>query len=83
MAGVVGAISYVCLDRIRIARDDGSEVEISGGLPADARIVASAPDWIAEGVEVRLAESAEVAAAELEPSWADPALAQSGRGQAE
>lgn len=43
------------LMRIRIARDYGSSVEIEGGLPADARIVLSPPESIANGDKVRVA----------------------------
>ena len=52
---IVGANDRVHLDKVHIARDYGSEVQISGGLPADARIIANPPKSIAEGEEVRVA----------------------------
>ena len=59
----MGADNRVHLDKVRIARDYRTEVPISGGLPADARVIANAPESIAEGEEVRVAESPQVVAA--------------------
>ena len=47
----------VHLDKVSIARDYETEVQISGGLPADTRIIANLPKLIAEGEELRVAES--------------------------
>ena len=39
----VGLDNRITLKKVRIARDLGSEVEITGGLGQDERIVANAP----------------------------------------
>jgi RND family efflux transporter MFP subunit len=44
----------VKLQRIHITRDYGSDVDIEGGIPADARIVMSPPESIADGDKVRV-----------------------------
>jgi RND family efflux transporter MFP subunit len=77
---LVGADNRVRLDKVHIARDYGAEVQISGGLPADARIIANPPESIAEGQEVRVAESPQVVAAGgPKPTGAGLAAADSGR----
>jgi RND family efflux transporter MFP subunit len=54
----VGLDSRIVLKKVRIARDLGSEVEITGGLSRDERIVASPPDSIGDGEEVQVMEAA-------------------------
>jgi len=44
---------------VTIARDLGSEIEIGSGLQADDRVIASPPDGIAEGDQVRIADSSQ------------------------
>jgi RND family efflux transporter MFP subunit len=51
----VGADGRIALKVVTIARDLGREVEIGTGLTAQDRIVASPPDGIASGDEVRIA----------------------------
>lgn len=51
----VGADGRIALKVVTIARDLGREVEIGSGLTAQDRIVASPPDGIASGDEVRIA----------------------------
>ena len=52
---VVGDDDRVKLQRVRIARDYGSDVEIEGGLPPGARIALSPPESISDGDKVRVA----------------------------
>ena len=52
---IVGADDRVKLQRVRIARDYGSDVEIEGGLPPGARIALSPPESISDGDKVRVA----------------------------
>jgi RND family efflux transporter MFP subunit len=47
----------IALKKVHIARDLGSEVEITGDLSHDERIVANPPDSIGEGEEVRVAQT--------------------------
>ena len=54
----VGLDNRVALKRVRIARDLGDEVEVTGGLSRDERIVANPPDSIGDGEEVRVMEAA-------------------------
>jgi hypothetical protein len=54
----LGVDSRIVLKKVRIARDLGSEVEITGGLGRDERIVANPPDSIDNGEEVRVMEAA-------------------------
>ena len=70
VVAIVGADDRVKLQRVRIARDYGSDVEIEGGLPPDARIALSPPESISDGDKVRVAGAS--------PS----ALAQSGAEKA-
>jgi RND family efflux transporter MFP subunit len=49
------ADNRVRLNKVQIKRDYGAEVEISGDLPANARIIASLPESISAGEEVRVA----------------------------
>ena len=51
----VGADGRIALKAVTIARDLGREVEIGSGLTAQDRIVASPPDGIASGDQVRVA----------------------------
>ncbi len=52
----VGADDRVALKTVTIARDLGSEIEIGSGLQADDRVIATPPDGIAEGDQVRIAD---------------------------
>jgi RND family efflux transporter MFP subunit len=54
----VGFDNRIALKKVRIARDLGTEVEITGGLSQDERIVANPPDSIDDGEEVRVMEAA-------------------------
>ena len=54
----VGPDNRIALKKVRIARDLGTEVEITGGLSQDERIVANPPDSIGDGEEVRVMEAA-------------------------
>ncbi len=54
----LGLDDRIVLKKVRIARDLGSEVEVTGGLSQDERIVANPPDSINEGEEVRVMEAA-------------------------
>jgi multidrug efflux pump subunit AcrA (membrane-fusion protein) len=54
----VGLDNRVALKRVRIARDLGDEVEVTGGLSRGERIVANPPDSIGDGEEVRVMEAA-------------------------
>ena len=51
----VGADGRVVLKQITISRDLGREVEIASGLEADDRVIASPPDGLAPGDQVRVA----------------------------
>jgi RND family efflux transporter MFP subunit len=53
----VGLDNRIALKKVRIARDLGSEVEITGGLGRDERIVANPFDSIDDGEEVRVMEA--------------------------
>jgi membrane fusion protein (multidrug efflux system) len=53
----VGAGDRVALKTVTIARDLGSEIEIGSGLQADDRVIATPPDGIADGDQVRIAEA--------------------------
>ena len=52
----VGPDDRVALKTVTIARDLGSEIEIGSGLEADDRVIATPPDGIAEGDQVRVAD---------------------------
>ncbi len=54
----VGLDNRIALKKVHIARDLGTEVEITGGLSQDERIVANPPDSIGDGEEVRVMEAA-------------------------
>ena len=54
----VGLDNRIALKKVRIARDLGDEVEITGRLSQDERIVANPPDSIGDGEEVRVMEAA-------------------------
>ncbi len=54
----LGLDDRIVFKKVRIARDLGSEVEVTGGLSQDERIVANPPDSINEGEEVRVMEAA-------------------------
>jgi RND family efflux transporter MFP subunit len=51
----IGSDGRVVLKTVTIARDLGKEVEIGSGLTASDRVVASPPDGIAAGDQVRIA----------------------------
>ena len=55
----LGRDNRVTLEKVRIARDLGREVEITGGLGQDERIVTNPPNSIGDGEEVRVMEAAE------------------------
>jgi RND family efflux transporter MFP subunit len=52
--GVLGSDDRVRLRKVDIARDLGTEVEITSGLTEDERIVANPSDSIGDGEEVRI-----------------------------
>jgi RND family efflux transporter MFP subunit len=89
----LGLDNRITLKKVRIARDLGSEVEITGGLGLEERVVANPPDSIADGEEVRLADASggrsiapsEQPGAHLEGDRAKSAdsVAQTGRGRGE
>jgi RND family efflux transporter MFP subunit len=54
----IGRDNRVSLKKVHIVRDLGTEVEITGGLNQDERIVANPPDSIGDGEEVRVMEAA-------------------------
>ncbi len=54
----VGLDNRIALKKLHIARDLGTEVEITGGLRQDERVVANPPDSIGDGEEVRVMEAA-------------------------
>ena len=54
----IGRDNRVSLKKVQIMRDLGTEVEITGGLNQDERIVANPPDSIGNGEEVRVMEAA-------------------------
>ena len=51
----IGSDGRIVLKTVTIARDLGKEVEIGSGLTASDRVVASPPDGIAAGDQVRIA----------------------------
>jgi membrane fusion protein (multidrug efflux system) len=51
----VGPDDRVLYKKVTIARDLGSEIEIGSGLVADDRVIATPPDGIADGDQVRIA----------------------------
>ena len=53
----VGLDNRIALKKVRIARDLGTEIEITGGLSVDERIVANPPNSIGDGEEVRVMEA--------------------------
>jgi RND family efflux transporter MFP subunit len=52
--GALDANNRVSLRKVEIARDLGTEVEITSGFSEDERIVANPPDSIGDGEEVRI-----------------------------
>ncbi len=54
----VGLDNRILLKKVHIARDLGTEVEITGGVRQDERVVANPPDSIGDGEEVRVMEAA-------------------------
>jgi RND family efflux transporter MFP subunit len=54
----LGLDNRITLKKVHIARDLGTEVEITGGLSQGERIVANPPDSIGDGEEVRVMEAA-------------------------
>ena len=87
--GVLGPNNRVSLKKVQIARDLGTEVEITSGLSEDEQIVANPPDSIGDGEEVRLMDaqiekpssSAGQQGVEGKPSSSAPELAASQRGR--
>ena len=53
----LGLDNRIVLKRVRIARDLGNVVEVTGGLSQDERVVANPPDSIGDGEEVRVMEA--------------------------
>jgi len=56
---IVGTDGRVALKTVTIARDLGSEIEIGSGLQADDRVIATPPDGIAEGDQVRISDASQ------------------------
>jgi RND family efflux transporter MFP subunit len=54
VVAILDSDDRVKLRRIHITRDYGSDVDIEGGIPTDARIVLSPPESIADGDQVRV-----------------------------
>ncbi|MFT3904826.1 MAG: efflux RND transporter periplasmic adaptor subunit [Steroidobacteraceae bacterium] len=54
----VGADNRARMKTVTIASDEGKTVAIASGLEASDRVIDSPPDGIADGVEVRVADSA-------------------------
>ena len=54
----VGPDNRITLKDVRIVRDLGTAVEVSGGVSQDERIVANPPNSIGDGEEVRVMEAA-------------------------
>ena len=50
----VGADSKVAQTKVTVGRRSGDRIEITGGLPADARVVASGGGFLADGDTVRV-----------------------------
>ena len=70
------------LIKVHIARDYGSQVEIVDALPAGARIIASPPESIADGDQVRVADAAGAIASDDEgpaTSRVEPVAAQAAQ----
>jgi RND family efflux transporter MFP subunit len=78
LVALLGDKDRVHLTKVEIARDYGSEVEISNALPPNARVIASPPESIAEGDEVRLADPLKIAVKDPPIPSAEPAPAQAG-----
>ena len=73
---------HVRLVKVHIARDYGSQVEIVDALPAGARIIASPPESIADGDQVRVADAAGAVASDDEgpaTSRVEPVAAQAAQ----
>jgi RND family efflux transporter MFP subunit len=68
----VGADDRVVLKTVTIARDLGSEIEIGSGLQADDRIIATPPDGIAEGDQIRLNDAGQKPVATVAGSAKSP-----------
>lgn len=58
----VGTDDRVVIKPVTISRDFGQDIEIATGLTADDRVVASPPDGIASGDQVRIATTTQAAA---------------------
>jgi RND family efflux transporter MFP subunit len=58
LVAAIGLDNRIALKKVHIVRDLGSEVEITGGLTNDKRIVANPPDSIGDGEEVRVMQAA-------------------------
>ena len=71
----LGRDNRVTLKKVRIARDLGTEVEITEGLGQEERIVTNPPDSTGDGEEVRVMEAADDKSAEE--------MAQTGRNHEE
>ena len=56
----VGADSKVTQVKVGTGRRVGERIEITGGLPADARVVAAGGGFLADGDTVRVVEAAPV-----------------------
>ncbi len=54
----LGLDNRIALKKVKIARDLGSEVEITGDLGLEERIVTNPPDSIGDGEEVRVMDAA-------------------------
>jgi RND family efflux transporter MFP subunit len=92
MVATVGADNHIVLREVKVERDLGTAVEITG-LSPDARVVANPPDSIADGEEVRVMEAAgektqapaerQGAAAPGDPPKSAAEMAQTGRDHGE
>jgi RND family efflux transporter MFP subunit len=86
----VGADNRIAMKKVEIGRDLGTEVEITSGLSASDRVVASPPDSIEEGDVVRVVspgaprpEGGKSGASAPTSDAADPSVVQAAQGRAE
>jgi hypothetical protein len=56
---VVNSSNQVELHKVSIGRDFGNTMEITGGLSASDRIIASPPDYLVDGMHVSIQPSAD------------------------
>ena len=63
----VGPDAKVALTKVEVGRRVGDRVEILGGLPADARVVATGGGFLADGDLVRVVDAAAAPASAAKP----------------